>query len=256
MLPTPTRRSLPVESREGTNTNGVGTDVCVLVLDAHRMVSAALRTALRGAGLDAHEIPVGGTDSILAAAAVHPEAVVLLEPVLQLDAGRQRVRASDLIVRLTAQGKRAVVLSDHLDETVAGSATAAAVAAGAVGVVDKSAPFGSLVQILAAVAAGRPVMTAAARDGWLIRHHQHRQRSDRRAALLRRLTPREREVLHLMATGHRAGAIATHFVVAVPTVRTQIRSILIKLEVTSQLAAVALLFESGHDGHAQPNPHF
>jgi DNA-binding CsgD family transcriptional regulator len=55
-----------------------------------------------------------------------------------------------------------------------------------------------------------------------------------------------------MASGHRASAIAAHFVVAVPTVRTQIRSVLLKLEVTSQLAAVALWHAAGTEVPVPP----
>jgi DNA-binding CsgD family transcriptional regulator len=54
------------------------------------------------------------------------------------------------------------------------------------------------------------------------------------------LSPREREVLELLTEGMRAAAIAEYFVVSMPTVRTQIRSILAKLDVSSQLEAVAL----------------
>jgi DNA-binding NarL/FixJ family response regulator len=43
-----------------------------------------------------------------------------------------------------------------------------------------------------------------------------------------------------MSQGYRAIAIAEHFVVSLATVRTQIRAILVKLEVNSQLEAVAL----------------
>ena len=45
----------------------------------------------------------------------------------------------------------------------------------------------------------------------------------------------------MLAEGLRAAAIAERLVVSMPTVRTQIRSILTKLEVGSQLEAVALL---------------
>lgn len=60
---------------------------------------------------------------------------------------------------------------------------------------------------------------------------------DRRLQLL---TPREREIVGCLASGLRAAAIAEKFVVSVATVRTQIRSILAKLEVSSQLEVVAL----------------
>ena len=61
-----------------------------------------------------------------------------------------------------------------------------------------------------------------------------------RARRMALLTAREREVLRLLAEGTRAVGIAEHFVVSVATVRSQIQSILAKLEVKSQLEAVAL----------------
>ena len=54
-----------------------------------------------------------------------------------------------------------------------------------------------------------------------------------------RLTPREAEVLALLMQGQAAEAIARRFVVSEATVRTQIRGVLGKLGVGSQLAAVA-----------------
>jgi DNA-binding NarL/FixJ family response regulator len=44
----------------------------------------------------------------------------------------------------------------------------------------------------------------------------------------------------MLAQGRRAQAVAEHFVVSLATVRTQIRAVLAKLEVSSQLEAVAL----------------
>jgi two-component system, NarL family, nitrate/nitrite response regulator NarL len=54
------------------------------------------------------------------------------------------------------------------------------------------------------------------------------------------LRPREHEIVDCLVDGLRAGAIAQRYTVSVATVRTQIRSILAKLEVSSQLEAVAL----------------
>jgi DNA-binding CsgD family transcriptional regulator len=60
---------------------------------------------------------------------------------------------------------------------------------------------------------------------------------------LARLSHREREVLELLATGMRAAKIAEKLVLAMTTVRTHIRSILTKLDATSQLEAVSLLHQ-------------
>ena len=55
------------------------------------------------------------------------------------------------------------------------------------------------------------------------------------------LTPRERAVLQRLARGQKAAAIAQDNGVSLETVRSQIRSIRVKLGVSSQLEAVALL---------------
>ena len=56
------------------------------------------------------------------------------------------------------------------------------------------------------------------------------------------LTPSERRVLFYLMEGRSATEIATTLVVSLTTVRSHIRSILRKLNVNSQLAAVALAF--------------
>lgn len=53
------------------------------------------------------------------------------------------------------------------------------------------------------------------------------------------LTPRQREVLGLVADGYSARQIARRLGLAEPTVRNHIRAILVELRVHSQLAAVA-----------------
>jgi DNA-binding NarL/FixJ family response regulator len=57
---------------------------------------------------------------------------------------------------------------------------------------------------------------------------------------LTRLTAKERSVLSLLMEGCAAAAIAQRLVVSISTVRAHIRSILVKLNVKSQLAAVAI----------------
>mgnify|MGYP000607291262 CR=1 FL=1 len=61
----------------------------------------------------------------------------------------------------------------------------------------------------------------------------------------RQLTARESEVLYDLMQGRNADAIAEASFVSVTTVRTHIRSILRKLDVSSQLAAVAMATGAG-----------
>jgi DNA-binding NarL/FixJ family response regulator len=106
--------------------------------------------------------------------------------------------------------------------------------------VPKAKPFDVLLQTVLTAAVGEPVMSEAERQKWLMRHYSHLAQERDLTQRLDRLSPREREVLELLAQGHRAAEIAEHFVVSMPTVRTQIRAILTKLQVNSQLEAVAL----------------
>lgn len=59
------------------------------------------------------------------------------------------------------------------------------------------------------------------------------------------LTPRQREILGLLAEGERAKEIASRLSVSVPTVRNHIHALLRRLGVNSQLAAVAKARELG-----------
>lgn len=73
-----------------------------------------------------------------------------------------------------------------------------------------------------------------------------------------RLSRRERQVLSALMRGDSARDISRESYVSVPTVRSQIRSILIKLGVSSQLAAVALAYRTGwsdeSDVERRPQP--
>ncbi len=68
------------------------------------------------------------------------------------------------------------------------------------------------------------------------------------------LTPREREVLSLMYGGTSVAEIADAFEVTPATVRTQVKAVLRKLDVKTQLAAVAA-FDDALDAWDQRVPH-
>jgi DNA-binding CsgD family transcriptional regulator len=80
-------------------------------------------------------------------------------------------------------------------------------------------------------------------DSEIARHYAFYEQQRPVAQLMQRLTPGEQKVLGLLVAGHRAAAVAALFGVSLPTVHDHIRAILAKLEVRSQLEAVAMVFD-------------
>ncbi|HEY2224015.1 LuxR C-terminal-related transcriptional regulator [Actinomycetospora sp.] len=215
----------------------------VVVIDDHELFSTALTMALRGEGLDTSTVPVDEIDRLLEGPGAETGLVVL-----DLDLGRDSEGAyrhgADFVGRLRERNWAVLVVSGSVDEP----GVAAAIAGGAIGSVPKSSSFDVLLRTIVTAARGEPVMTEVEHREWVDLHRHYLARERELSRRLARLSRREREVLELLAEGQRAAAIAERLVVSMPTVRTQIRSVLTKLEVSSQLEAVALLRQQPDSG--------
>jgi DNA-binding NarL/FixJ family response regulator len=89
------------------------------------------------------------------------------------------------------------------------------------------------------------MVSDAERQDLIASLREDRRRRRRRMASFDDLTVREAEVLIMICDGLSAAEVAEESYVSVATVRTQIRSILMKLGVRSQLAAAAKARQSG-----------
>ena len=209
----------------------------VIVVDDHQLVGSAVVMALRGRGWQAVECPVSATADVLRYADELSPGLALLDLDLGTGLRGEPIDELELLVGLRARGWSVLVVSAATDE----SRIAAAIAAGATGYLPKGASLAELLGAISAVAAGRPLLCSAEQARWhdIDKRSRNRQRQDHRR--WRRLTGRELEVLECLARGDRAAAIAEQFQVSLTTVRAQIRSIHTKLDVNSQLEAVALL---------------
>lgn len=116
-----------------------------------------------------------------------------------------------------------------------------ALRAGAVGYLSKdTAPVEILEAIKDAHRGGSPMSSGIARMVVAHFHPQHLKKSPAPAPVS--LSPRESEVLHLLAKGYRYKEIADAHSISINTVREHLRRIYEKLQVTSSCEAVAKYF--------------
>jgi DNA-binding NarL/FixJ family response regulator len=121
-----------------------------------------------------------------------------------------------------------------------------ALRAGASGFLLKDAPAGELINAVRIVAAGDGLLAPSVTRR-LIEEFASRKRTAPSAqpARLASLTPRETDVLRLIARGQSNGEIADTLVVAEQTVKTHIGRILAKLDLRDRAQAVVFAYETG-----------
>ncbi|MFG1921396.1 response regulator [Cryptosporangium sp. NPDC048952] len=177
-----------------------------------------------------------GAEAVSLARRVRPH-VVLMDVRMPVMDGLEATRH---ILREMDQTRILMLTTFDLDDYVY-----AALRAGASGFLLKDAPMADLVQAVRVVAAGEallaPSVTRRLIADFARRPATHRARPDR----LRVLTPRETEVLTLIARGLSNGEISATLVVAEQTVKTHVGRILAKLDLRDRAQAVVLAYESG-----------
>ncbi len=203
----------------------------VVLVDDHRLLAQSLALALGLEGVSCTVPELTDRDSLLREVLADPPELVLLD----LDLGGAIGDGSGLVTAFVEAGCRVLVVSASTDD----DQVCRALERGAVGVVRKDVPFTALLETALAATRGEEVMAPVVRRQML--EEARVRRTSRAEALVAfdRLSAREGEVLRWLANGHSVSAIATAWVVSETTVRSQVRAILSKLGVTSQLQAVA-----------------
>jgi two-component system nitrate/nitrite response regulator NarL len=210
--------------------------VTVLVVEDHALLAQSLVFALNAEGCLASVAALISPAMLLKQVRRDRPAVVLLD----LDLGALGDGA-DLVQPLTELGARVLVVSGTTDRL----RLAETVEKGAVGFLSKTVPFEQLLSTVLDVVAQRTVLSTVRRYELMAELRSARAARSRDLAPFKTLTPRERAVLSALARGQRAETIASASVVSSATVRSQIRSVLVKLGVNSQLEAVALAWTVG-----------
>jgi two-component system nitrate/nitrite response regulator NarL len=211
-------------------------DVTVLVVEDHALLAQTLVLALNAEGCRAHVAELTSPAALLQQVRMLRPRVVLLD----LDLGALSDGVA-LVRPLTELGARVLVVSGTTDLL----RLAETVELGAVGFLSKQAPFEQLLLTVLDVVAQRPVLSTARRYELMAELRSSRADRSKNLAPFKTLTPRERAVLAALARGKRAESIAAALVVSEATVRSQIRSVLVKLDVNSQLEAVAMAWTVG-----------
>lgn len=219
--------------RHGRNTTRVA------LVEDHLLFAESLELALDMEGYQVRRIPLptnGALGTVLSAVLRAQPRIVLLD--LDLGSHGNGVR---LIEPLTKAGVFVVVVTGAVERERWGEC----LRHGARAVLPKTAPLNDILATVRRLNDGLPVMDRDERARLIALWHETRVKTHDARQRLEELTPREREVLGQLMGGRQVREIARLNVVSEATVRTQVKSILAKLEVPSQLAAVGLAHEAG-----------
>ncbi len=211
----------------------------LLIVDDQELVRTGFRLLLETQD-DLHVVGEAGdgAEAIERAHALKPDVVLM-------DIRMPRMDGIEATERLTAAEieppPRVLVLTTFdLDEYVFG-----ALRAGAAGFLLKDAPRERLLEAIRVVHAGEALLSPSITRRLI---EDFAARTDPIApprALLEQVTPREREVLVLVARGLSNAEIAKHLVVTEATVKSHVRSILMKLDLRDRVQAVVFAYEHG-----------
>ena len=209
----------------------------LLIVEDHELLSGTLALALRQLGIEAETCAGPAPDDIVGRAKELAPVLVLLD----LELGKGLGSGLDLVRPLTTSGAKVVIMTGVTDR----ARLAACLEAGALGIVSKTTGFDELIETVRRLASGEAILSDNDRQELLADLRAQRAADRQRLAPFEALTSREKAVLAGLVAGESAEAIAARSYVSLSTVRTQIRSILLKLRVKSQLTAVAMAREAG-----------
>jgi len=208
----------------------------ILLADDQPLVRAGLRRIIEtDSSLTVVAEAADGAEAIAQVAALRPD-VILMDVRMPLMDGIEATRR----LREAQRTVRVIVLTTFgLDEYVV-----AALRAGASAFVLKEAPPEQILAAIHDVASGRAVIDPAVAQVVIDELALRPARTE----LSRRfddLTPREREVLGLLARGRSNAEIASELVISEGTAKTHVARILLKLGVRDRVQAVVLAYDAG-----------
>jgi len=214
--------------------------VRVVVADDHTLVRTGYRMILTADGIDVVAEATNGADAINAVRRTRPDVVLMDIRMPELD-GLEATRRILTGTNNTGDAPRVIILTTFdLDHYVYEALTA-----GASGFLLKDVTPEQLVAAVRMVRTGDALL-APAITRRLVERFAHPD-PDRIATHrdLATLTPRELEVLHLLAQGMSNAELADHLHLSEATVKTHVARILAKLGLRDRVQAVITAYETG-----------
>jgi DNA-binding NarL/FixJ family response regulator len=207
----------------------------VLLADDQELVRSGFRLILESKDdLEVVAEAANGREAIELAAVTSPDVVLMDIRMPVLDG----VEATRILVGRSAT--RVLILTTFdLDEYVV-----RAIRAGASGFMLKDAPPAQLVEAIRVVASGDALLAPSVTRRLLERFARGHE-EDRPLPSLAELTPRELEILRLVAQGLSNAEIAERLVVGETTVKSHVSSILRKLRLRDRVQAVIAAYDAG-----------
>jgi DNA-binding NarL/FixJ family response regulator len=208
----------------------------VIVADDQDLVRSGLRALLEARGVKVVAEAANGREAVDAARLRRPDVLVMdiRMPLMDGIAATREIVAAGLPTRVL------ILTTYDLDQYVY-----EALKAGAGGFMLKASPPERLAEAIEVVAAGEALLAPTLTRRLIAEHIRRPPPATGVPEPLRELTPRERDVLLLVARGLTNEEIAAELVVEVATVKTHVNRILAKLDLRSRTQAVVAAYETG-----------
>ncbi|MCX4747889.1 response regulator transcription factor [Kitasatospora sp. NBC_01287] len=213
------------------------TPLRAVIADDQALVRTGFRMILASDGIEVVAEAVNGAEAVAAVRRTRPDVVLMDIRMPELD-GLEATR--QLLAGGGCESKVIILTTYDLDHYVY-----AALTAGASGFLLKDVSPEHLVASIRLVRSGDALL-APAITRRLIERFAHRDEArDHLHRDLAALTPRELEVLRLMATGLSNAELADRLTLGQTTVKTHVTRILTKLGLRDRVQAVVLAYETG-----------